>query len=163
MSINRRHLNPTGVPDWSQFFSQAVVVEANGLRTIFVSGQVGVDEYQTLWADGSLSTQASRALHNLSIVLKSANADLTHVTKLTVFVANYTPEDSPGITSAIREHFPLDRLPALSLIGVQALARPEFRVEVEAVAVNSIGEQGPPNQSMHSDQAASGLAGDFQS
>ena len=135
--MKRTYLNPDGVPNWSSLFSQAVSIQAGDSTTVYVSGQVGVTEDQVLWGDGSLSAQAQRALHNLSLVLADAGCSIEHVTKLSVYVTGYKPEHAAIVGSAIRAHFPEGRLPALSLLGVQALARPEFAVEIEAIAVMS--------------------------
>jgi enamine deaminase RidA (YjgF/YER057c/UK114 family) len=128
------HLNPKDLPDWSALFSQVVSVEANGITTLFISGQVGVGPDQRI-AGSSFVDQLERAFQNLSIALRAGGGDLQHVTRLTVYVVNYSSENSVDLRTVIRRHFDAGRLPALSLIGIQALARPEFSVEVEATAV----------------------------
>ena len=53
---------------------------------------------------------------------------------VTTFVVDYRLELLPSIRAA-REAVFGDHLPASTLVGVQALARPELLIEVEAVAV----------------------------
>jgi enamine deaminase RidA (YjgF/YER057c/UK114 family) len=54
--------------------------------------------------------------------------------KITTLVVNHRPEFLPIIADARRRELG-DVRPASTLIGVQALARPEFLVEIEAIAV----------------------------
>jgi enamine deaminase RidA (YjgF/YER057c/UK114 family) len=129
------HLNPPDLPDWSALFSQAVIAEGSPFRIIAVSGQVGVDRQQKLSGDGGFAAQLDAAFENLTRALSAARCSVADVVKLTIFVVGYTPEKAGAITETVRRHFGSRPLPACSLIGVQALARPEFQVEVEALAI----------------------------
>jgi enamine deaminase RidA (YjgF/YER057c/UK114 family) len=66
--------------------------------------------------------------------LAAADATPADVAKITIYVVDYSPEDRPAINAARSELFG-DELPASTLVGVQALAAPDIRIEVEAVAV----------------------------
>jgi enamine deaminase RidA (YjgF/YER057c/UK114 family) len=129
------HLNPPGLPDWSATFSQVVVIEHVGLRHLYVSGQVGVDDLKTLAGDGSFEAQLDGAFSNLEIALKAGGGSWSDVVKLTVYVVNYLPAHASSIRRALSSRFALGHLPALSLLGVATLADPTFLVEVEATAV----------------------------
>jgi enamine deaminase RidA (YjgF/YER057c/UK114 family) len=107
------------------------------MSTVFVSGQVGVDEHKALAGDGSLAAQTERAFDNLARALESAGAALADVTKLTIYVVGYQPDHAEVIGPVLGKRFPPGRLPACSLIGVQALARREFLIEIDAIAVVS--------------------------
>ena len=67
--------------------------------------------------------------------LAGAGAAFTDVVKLNVYVVGYQPEHRALLQSVREKHVVKDKPPASTLIGVQALARPEFLVEIEAVAV----------------------------
>ena len=131
----RRYLNPETLPDWKEFFTQVVTVESHGVKTIYVSGQVGVDKQQHLVGAGDFAAQAAQAFANLATALTSADATLADVVKLNIYVVNYQSEHAAVIGTFIRQHFAAGRLPTCSLLGVQALARKEFLIEVEATAV----------------------------
>ncbi|MFN7928752.1 MAG: RidA family protein [Blastocatellia bacterium] len=131
----RRYLNPETLPDWKEFFTQVVTVESHGVKTIYVSGQVGVDAEQNLVGDGSFAAQAEQAFANLATALASAGAELADVVKLNLYIVNYQYEHAAVIGALIRQSFPAGHLPACSLLGIQALARKEFLIEVEATAV----------------------------
>jgi enamine deaminase RidA (YjgF/YER057c/UK114 family) len=133
------YLNPPDLPDWSSFFSQVVCVEALGARQVFVAGQVGVDAQKRVAGDGRFAAQAERAFDNLGAALAHAGGTWADVAMLTIYVVGYDGSQGPVIGQAIRARFAAGRLPACSLVGVQALAEPRFLIEVEAVAVVTAG------------------------
>ena len=129
------HLNPSELPDWSSLFSQVVIAEGSPLRVIAVSGQVGVDRSQALSGDGSFAAQVDGAFKNLVVALSAASCSVAEVVKLTIYVVGYSYEKADLIRETVARYFGSRPLPACSLIGVEALARLEFQVEVEALAV----------------------------
>jgi len=141
-----RHVNPPQLPDWSALFSQVVIADGGGYRIVVVSGQVGVDANQSLAGDGGFQAQLGQAFVNLATALEAAGSRFKEVAKLTLFVVGYTHDHSDLIAAELRKHFGADPRPALSLIGVQSLARPEFLVEVEALAIGD--QPGRPRNSL---------------
>jgi enamine deaminase RidA (YjgF/YER057c/UK114 family) len=133
--MKRTHLDPPELPNWSDLFSQVVVAEGSKLRIVAVSGQVGVDARQKVCGDGSLKAQLDGAFRNLRVALSAANCSADDVVKITIYVVGYTPDKAGPIQEAVRRHLGDPPFPACSLVGVQALARPEFQVEVEALAI----------------------------
>jgi enamine deaminase RidA (YjgF/YER057c/UK114 family) len=120
-------LDPDGLPVFPAFTQ---VVVARGTRTVFVSGQVAADATE----GDDLATQARAAYRNLGVALEAAGVPPSAVAKLTTFVVDYRPDHLPAITEARAALFG-DHRPASTLLGVAALARPEFKIEVEAIAV----------------------------
>jgi enamine deaminase RidA (YjgF/YER057c/UK114 family) len=110
-------------------------VVGTGGRLVFVSGQVSVDEDGQVVAPGDLAGQARQAHANLELALKGAGASLADVTKLTTYVVGYQPEMLALIREVRATLFQPGESPASTLVGVQALAAPEFLIEVEAYAV----------------------------
>lgn len=129
-----KHLNPPELPDWSELFSQVVVADGS-LRIIAISGQVGVDARQVVAGDGSFAAQTKKAFDNLGLALSAARCSVGDVMKLTIYVVGYEPEKARVIQDALRHRFGDGDLPALTLIGAQALAKPEFQIEIEALAI----------------------------
>jgi enamine deaminase RidA (YjgF/YER057c/UK114 family) len=136
------YLNPAELPDWSSLFSQVVIAEGATLRVIAISGQVGVDKNKAISGDGSFGAQVDSAFKNLGVALSAARCSLQEVIKLTIYVVRHRYEKAGIIGEAVRRHFGDRPLPACSLIGVEALARPEFQIEVEALAI----AEGPANK-----------------
>ena len=102
-----------------------------GHRLIFTSGQLG------LGADGTIpeavEAQAEICFSNIEAILRAAGAGREHVIRLNAFV---THRAFMAGYMAARDAWLADvaRLPASTLMIVSGFTRPEFRVEVEAVA-----------------------------
>ena len=80
------------------------------------------------------ATYTQVVVANLGRALTAAGARPDQVAKLTIYVAGYTSGYLPVIEQARVELFG-DHKPADTLIGVARLARPEFLIEVDAIAV----------------------------
>jgi enamine deaminase RidA (YjgF/YER057c/UK114 family) len=111
------------------------VVVATGARTIYLAGQVAMDETGAVVGVGDVGAQTAQALRNIGRALAAAGAGYADIVKLTVYVVNYRPEHRIEIGQARSPFFAGGSPPASTLVGVQALAMPEFLVEIEAIAV----------------------------
>jgi enamine deaminase RidA (YjgF/YER057c/UK114 family) len=131
MGIQR--LNPKGLAT-PETYSQ--VVTAQGEKFVFVSGQVALDERGDLVGAGDVGEQVRQAWRNIKAALAAVDARPEDIVKTTTLVVNHRPELLPVISEARRQEVG-DLRPASTLIGVQSLARPEYLVEVEAVALVS--------------------------
>jgi enamine deaminase RidA (YjgF/YER057c/UK114 family) len=127
-----QHINPQGV---SQPTGYTHVVSSDGSRIVFVSGQVPVNGEGQVVGEGDLARQAEQVFENLKTCLASIGATFAEVVKLTTYVVNFKPDDRATITALRQRYLPADNPPASTLVGVQALARPELLIEIEAVAV----------------------------
>jgi enamine deaminase RidA (YjgF/YER057c/UK114 family) len=74
-------------------------------------------------------------MRNLSVALAAAGASFADVVKTTTFVVGYRPEQRGIIASAKEPFYKGCTPPTNALIGVIALARPEWLIDVEAIAV----------------------------
>ena len=109
-------------------FTQAIAVEANGLKTIYVSGQVG--------ESADLKSQSIEAFANLERRLAAAGAKPADVVKLTTFIVDYSPDKvRDAFAGQPRVFTDREHPPANTVVGVQALFQPHLLLEVEAVAV----------------------------
>ncbi len=126
----QRH-NPT---ELSEPRGYSHVTVTTGKRTVFISGQVALDSEGNLVGAGDLGAQAKQAFRNLIAALRSVGAAPSDVAKITWYVVNYSADVRPPMGAARREAFG-DHAPASTLVGVQALARPDFLIEVEATAI----------------------------
>ncbi|WP_425991589.1 RidA family protein [Afipia sp. DC4300-2b1] len=126
------HPHPTGLfqnPAYSH------VVAASGTRTIYISGQVALDEKGAIVGAGDLSAQTTQVMKNIGLALAAANATFSDVAKITTYVVNYRPEHRAIIAKARTPFFANMPPPASTLVGVSALAAPEWLIEIEAIAV----------------------------
>jgi enamine deaminase RidA (YjgF/YER057c/UK114 family) len=129
----RRSINP-GVTEMmydTLHFSQATRVE----RTIWVSGQVGVDG--ALRPAAGMEAQAHLAFQGLRSVLEAAGASLADVVELTTFHTDLRGEMQAFAT--VKDAYFPDRYPSWTAVGVTQLALPELCVEIRAVAVVGCG------------------------
>ncbi|MFJ2817246.1 RidA family protein [Streptomyces sp. NPDC091279] len=108
------------------------VVTGTG-RLVAVSGQLPLDGTGTLVGEGDPAAQARQVFENLHRCLRAAGATFDDVVKLTFFVTDMA--HLPAIRAARAAHLPDDRLPAISAVQVAALVRPEFLMEIEALAL----------------------------
>lgn len=108
-------------------------VRSEGSITVHCSGQIAWDKNNRLVGE-DVGSQARQALSNLKMALLEAGAKVSDVVQLRTYVVNHNPALLEPIGQAIAEFYG-DATPAANtLIGVQALALPEFLIEIEAVA-----------------------------
>src|SRR3954449_11157600 len=129
---NVEHPSPEGLLH-NAGFSQVVV--AAGKRTIYTAGQVSIDERGNLVGADDLAAQTEQVMRNVGLALAAAGASFADVVKITTYVVNYKPEHRAIIGRARMPFFAKRPPPASTLVGVSALALPEWLVEIEAVAV----------------------------
>jgi enamine deaminase RidA (YjgF/YER057c/UK114 family) len=80
--MKKDYLNPAGLPNWGETFSQVVVVRTASTRTVYVSGQVSVDPDTIVVGLGDLGRQTRVALANLRTALAAAGATPADVVRL---------------------------------------------------------------------------------
>ena len=82
-----------------------------------------------------LEKQMVQSLRNVKTVLAAGGATLQDVVRLEIYLVDYNADKIPAVGAALGRFFDPDHLPANTLLGIQALALPEFLVEVTATAV----------------------------
>jgi len=124
-------INPGDIPTPLTY---SHVVVATGSRLVFIAGQVAEDGQGNLVGPGDMTVQARQVFANIGRALAAAGARPQQVTKLTIFVANYRREHlamiEQGRIALFGDHKPTD-----TLVGVAALSRPDYLLEVDAIAV----------------------------
>ena len=98
---------------------------------VFTAGQGGVDKNGKLAGERDAGAQTRQVLENLRAVLEEGGAGLADVMKTTVYLADIG--DFAAMNEVYAAFFGEDK-PARTTVQA-ALARPEFLVEIEAVAV----------------------------
>ncbi|MEM7653199.1 MAG: RidA family protein [Pseudomonadota bacterium] len=108
-------------------------VEASGaLRWLTLSGQVGVTPDGTL-ANG-FQGQAEQTFRNLIAILQSEGYGLGDVVKINTFL---TRSSDVAAYRGVRDKMLQGKKPASTLLVVDALANPDWLIEVEAVAAKA--------------------------
>ena len=108
------------------------VVEAAPRRTIYISGQVASDQNGALVGPGDLKAQTEQVFRNLNAALESCGATFEDVAKITVYMLDATQIQ---VYRDVRDRYFTRSLPASTLVQVVRLARPEWLIEIEAIAL----------------------------
>jgi 2-iminobutanoate/2-iminopropanoate deaminase len=110
-------------------YSQAVQIG----DLLFSAGQVGADPATGQLVPGGVGEQTTRALENMTAVLKQAGFDMAHVVKTTVFLT--TMSDFAAMNEVYAKYFVPEGVvpPARSTVAVAALPK-DALVEIEVIA-----------------------------
>jgi enamine deaminase RidA (YjgF/YER057c/UK114 family) len=127
-----QHLNPAGL---STPRGYTHVVVASGGRTAYISGQVSANPKGEIVGKGDLKTQTTTVFANLRIALAAAGATPKDVVKANIYVVNLKPEDVLVVREMRNAFFAGLEPPASTLVGITALAHPDYLIEIEAIAV----------------------------
>ena len=98
---------------------------------VFTAGQVALDREGKLVGEGDVKAQTQQVLQNLQAVLEEGGATLADVMKTTVYLANI---GHFADMNDVYANFFGNEKPARTTVEAR-LARPEFLVEIEAIAV----------------------------
>ncbi len=127
-SVSRR--NPPTMWDMASLGYSHISVAEPG-RLAFLSGQIAVTPASTE-VPKDLAGQAKLATASLAAALKDLEATAKDIVMVRVYVVNATTEAFGQALTPLRELFG-DAMPSITTIGVQALYRPEIKVEIEMV------------------------------
>ncbi len=128
--MTHRYINP---PTLARPMGYTHVVEASGARTFYISGQVAMDDSGNIVGEGDMGAQARQVFENLHTALRSVGASFKDVVKLTYFIVDMSQMQT--VREARDQYIQPEYRPASTAVEVRRLAREEFLLEIEAVAV----------------------------
>ena len=128
--MTHRYINPSTL---ARPLGYTHLVEAIGARTFYISGQVALDDSGNIVGQGDMRAQAQQVFENLHAALRSVGASFRDVVKVTYFVVDMT--QMPVIREVRDQYVQPEFLPASTAVEVRRLAREEFLLEIEAIAV----------------------------
>lgn len=124
-------------PGWAwpepYLYSQALRVG----DLLFISGQAAIRPDGSIVGANDFDAQAHQAFANLSSVVEAAGATLRDIVKVTIFLVDMS--NFSKVVELRRRYFS-PPYPTDTIVQVQALALPELRIEIEAIAY--LGQQG---------------------
>ena len=123
-----RALTPSSIRPPLARYSHGIAVPA-GHRLVFTAGQLGIAPDESIPADGE--AQADLCFANIAAILAEDGMTLANIIRLSVYVT--AREHMQGYRRSRDRQFP-GTPPTTTLIMVSGLARPEFVVEIEAIA-----------------------------
>ena len=112
-------------------FHQGVIV--NGGRLLYLAGQVANNPDGSVAGVGDWRRQAEKIYENIGHVLRAAGATPASAVKETTWVLSIDSWRQHGAPA--RRAFYKGDFPASTLVEIPGLARPEFLVEIEVIAV----------------------------
>jgi enamine deaminase RidA (YjgF/YER057c/UK114 family) len=98
---------------------------------VFIAGQVAQDARGQVVGPGDFPTQAVQVFENLKCALSAAGLDLTHLVKVTIYITDARYRDP--LREVNLRYLATDK-PVSTLLVVAALARPEYLIEIDAIA-----------------------------
>ncbi len=123
-TFSKQYINP------NEGFSQTLAVTTGNIKTLYISGQIGEGK--------NLEEQTMATFKNLENQLKNGNATFNDVVKMNTYIVNFNPEIDLPVFRKVRKHFlGNENYPASTLVGIQALGKKEWLIEIEAIAVVS--------------------------
>jgi len=125
----REILNPSVVHRPVGLYSHAVKARF----FVFVAGQLGLDGNGNVIGPGDIEVQTRAAFDNLKRVLEASGSDLDRIVLLNIYVTDMTAFQTKA--REVRRDYFLREFPAITVVEVKGLARPEYMVEIEAVAL----------------------------
>lgn len=126
-----RRLTPDSIHPSFARYSHGVEVAA-GSRLVFCSGQLGIGK-DGIIPDG-VEAQARLCFQAIAAILEAADMTLGDIVRVNAYVVG--AEYLAGYMKT-RDEFIGSPPPASTLMIVQGFARPEFKVEIEAVAARA--------------------------
>jgi len=133
---DKRPINP---PDLAPpiGFAHGWLVEAPGVRTLYLAGQCAHDASGTIVAAGDLVAQLGQALDNIVCVLRAAEMEFDDVVQLNLYVrsrndyAHARREFGRAWQARAGKHFP-----AMAMFQVSSLLDAEALIEIQGIAAN---------------------------
>ena len=110
------------------------VVEVTGpMKTVYISGQIALDQSGTLVGGTDMKAQAEQVFKNLEAALAAAGATFKDVVKMNTYTTDMS--QAPAIREVRTKYFANIQPPASTLVQVVKLARPDLLLEIEVIAV----------------------------
>ncbi|KAF3266725.1 hypothetical protein TWF217_001504 [Orbilia oligospora] len=126
MSSQKIAIRTDKAPPPFPVYNQAILHD----KTVYVSGQLGMDPETKQMLEGPIAVRAEQALKNLGAVLEAAGSNMNQVLKVVVFLVDM--KDFQEVNSVYEKFFG-DVKPARSCIAVHQLPL-GTDVEIECIA-----------------------------
>jgi enamine deaminase RidA (YjgF/YER057c/UK114 family) len=128
------YLNPPSSTPPAGMYSHVARMAAGELA--FIAGQVAVDRSGASVGVGDVAAQVNQVFANIGDILEDLGADFEQVVQLTTYLTN--ADSIPAFMSARATLFPKlftgGAYPPNTLLVIDRLVKPEFLVEVAAIA-----------------------------
>jgi enamine deaminase RidA (YjgF/YER057c/UK114 family) len=129
-----RIFNPETMAKPTAGYSQVAVV--NDGKIVYVAGQVALDRSGNLVGKDDFRAQVQQVFENLKSAVEAAGGDFKDVIKLNYYCSeNVDPSQLPVVREVRDKYVNTANPPTSTFVVVKRLVRPEWLIEVDAVAV----------------------------
>jgi reactive intermediate/imine deaminase len=104
-----------------------------GGQIVFISGQVALNKSGNVVGNGDFRAQVQQVFENLKSAVEAAGGDFSDVIKLNTYLLDFSHLQE--FREVRDKYINVKNPPASTAVQVSRLFRPEFLVEIEAVAV----------------------------
>ncbi|MBP8233361.1 MAG: RidA family protein [Rhizorhabdus sp.] len=131
MANNR--INPDSMYNSLVYGFSHAAVQTSG-KTIHLAGQVAWDKDCNIVGGDDLAAQTRQTLANIKTVVEAAGGTIADIVRLRIYVVNHSPDKLGVVLPEVGAFFGDVTPPPNTFLGVQALALPDFLIEIEATA-----------------------------
>jgi enamine deaminase RidA (YjgF/YER057c/UK114 family) len=129
-----RIFNPEAMAKPTAGYSQ--VAEVGEGKIVYIAGQIALDKSGNLVGKDDFRAQVQQVFENLKAAVEASGGDFHSVIKLNYYcAASVEPTQLPGLREVRDKYVNTANPPTSTLVFVQRLVRPEWLIEVDAVAV----------------------------
>jgi len=128
------YLNPASAPPPQGLYSHVARMAPGELA--FIAGQVAVDANGNPIGVGDFAVQVGQVFDNLGKILQDLGSEFEAVVQFTTFLtdADFIPIWMRERAALFPKLFPGGKYPPNTLLVIEGLVKPEFLLEVEAIA-----------------------------
>ena len=117
------------ISDWAPDAIGPYIHATQSNNLVFTSGQIGLDPKTNKLVEG-ISNQSEQVMDNLASIFETADSDLDHVLKATVYLSNM---DNFQVFNEVYQTYFNDSYPARTAIEISKLPM-DALIEIEMVA-----------------------------
>ena len=128
-------------------FTHVVTTEIAGVKTIHVSGQVGVP-LGAKEPGADLAAQAEIAFQRVVHRVEQAGATTADIVKTTVFIKDISPDKVRTAGAALVKVLALETWPASTWVGVTGLVDPRYLTVITTSALGTVWQAGTVTSSI---------------
>jgi enamine deaminase RidA (YjgF/YER057c/UK114 family) len=129
-----RHFDPPHAPPKAGLYSHVTIAEPG--RLAFIAGQVPVSASGDIVGVGDFAAQTDQVFANLGAILRDLGSGFENVCEFTTYIVGAANLDPwfKARTAAYARLFPSGSYPPNTLLVIERLVRPEFMLEISAIA-----------------------------
>jgi 2-iminobutanoate/2-iminopropanoate deaminase len=128
-SMSKNVIFSSDAPEPIGPYSQAIQTG----NMLFISGQIAIQKSTGKIITADIESETKQVMENLSVILKAAGLNFSHVVKSTIFLKDM--DMFPKVNAIYGQHF-LQQPPARETVEVSRLPK-DVNVEISCIAVKS--------------------------